>query len=357
MVYVSVRWSLWIVVIILAGSLWSPGRASASGPFEIQGATAVSLLNQQRVANGLPAVSDHQEFATAWCPDEDGGRSGGELGRDLSTVVSGWSATTSPWDNATLHQQDIYNPIYREAGDSDAQGESCLGVGTPAPEPATPTFAAFFSDEGPLAVPATETVEHEGPFAPQELVGVPQGRPTGGQVILYAEGMGPEVHAVSWHLIEADGTAVSHVKLADDAAASAAGYPGYLAGVGVVIPPRLKPRTEYDLNVVWEEPGGLTATQALSFRTGGYANRLQLYGKGSYLYGDSAAPRGILEAWRGGHTVRAMISTRKGPLGYRGRIALSTLAEGHWQVCVASGGIATAFQAQRWCGILAIGRR
>jgi hypothetical protein len=357
MVYVSVRRSLWIAAIVLAGISSVPGRAGAAGPFEIQGATAVSFLNQQRLANGLPAVSDDQAFATAWCPDEDNGPSGGELGRDLSTVVSGWSATSSPWDSAPLHQQDIYNPSYTQAGDSDAAGEACLGVGAPSPEPATPTFAAFFSDEGPLAVPATEVVEHEGPFAPQELVGVPQGRPTGGQLILYAEGMGPEVHPVSWRLTEANGTAVPHAKLADDAQASAAGYPGYLAGVGVLIPPRLKPKTEYDLDVAWEEPGGPTATQALSFRTGGYPNRLQVYWKGGYLYGESAAPKGTLEAWRGGRTVRATLLTRRRPLGYRGRIALSALAEGRWQVCIDSGGIATAFQAQRSCAILAIGRR
>jgi hypothetical protein len=357
MVYVSVRWTLWVVTMVIATSLWSPGQAEASGPFEIQGATAVSFLNQQRLANGLPAVSDDQGFATPWCPDEDNGPSGGELGRDLSTVVSGWSATSSPWDDAPLHQQDIYNPAYTQAGDSDAAGKACLGVGVPSPEPATPTFAAFFSDEGPLAVPATEVVEHEGPFAPQELVGVPQGRPTGGQLILYAEGMGPEVHPVSWRLTEANGMVVPHVKLADDEQASAAGYPGYLAGVGVVIPPRLKPKTEYNLDVLWEEPGGLTATQALSFRTGGYQNRLQVYGKGNFLYGETAAPKGILEAWRAGHTVRATLSSRRGPLGYRGRIAFSALAEGGWQVCISSGGIATAFQARRSCAMLAIGRR
>lgn len=142
----------------------------------------MAFLNQQRAVNGLPPVTVNQQFAGAWCPHEDHGPSGGESARDLSSVVTGWSASSSPWDNAPLHQQDMYNPLFTQVGDVNVEGQACLGVGAPLPEPPAPTFAAFYSDTGPTDVPTTETIYGEGPFAPQQLVGLPLGKPTGGQL-------------------------------------------------------------------------------------------------------------------------------------------------------------------------------
>ena len=163
----------------------------------------------------------------------------------------------------------MYNPLYTEVGDANAGGQACLGAGAPLPEPSVPTFAAFYSDTGPEDVPTTETIYGEGPFAPQQLVGLPLGKPTGGQLILYAEGMGEEVHALSWTLSEADGTPVPDVKLVDDVQATAAGYAGYLVGVGILIPPPLKAESLYNLSVIWEGTDGITAAQELTFKTGG----------------------------------------------------------------------------------------
>jgi hypothetical protein len=78
--------------------------------------------------------------------------------------------------------------------------------------------------------------------------------------------MGPNVHALSWTLSEADGQPVPNVRLADDTDAAASGYEGYLAGVGILIPPPLRAMTAYDLAVLWEGTSGMTATQALSLR-------------------------------------------------------------------------------------------
>jgi hypothetical protein len=322
----------------------------------IEGPAAIAFLNQQRAANGIPPVTDNQELAFAWCPDEDNGPSGGELGRDLSPDVSGWSATTSPWDNAPLHQQDMYNPLYAQVGDVNVEGQACLGAGAPLPEPSTPTFAAFYSDLGPADVPTTETIYGEGPFAPQQLVGLPLGKPTGGQLILYVEGMGDEVRALSWTLSDAHGTPVPNVKLVDDTEATAAGYAQYLAGVGILIPPPLKALSVYNLTVVWEGTNSTTATQTLSFMTGGTPNQLDIYGSGNYLYGESAARGGILTVSRPGHTIRVAISTRTRSRRYRGRLAISRLFPGRWQGCITSGGGTTGYQAKEQCVYLAIRR-
>ena len=332
------------------------GPPSASAKSAIEGPEAIGLLSLQRAANGIPPMADNQQYAAAWCPAEDSGPSGGESGRDLSSVVSGWSVTSSPWDNAPLHQEDIYNPIFTQAGDVNVDGQACLGVGTPRPEPLAPTFAAFYSDRGANYVPTSETVEHELPFAPQQLVGIPQGTATGGQLILYAEGMGSEVHAVSWTLTEAGGAQVPNVALVDDAVAKATGQGGFFTGAGVVIPPVLKALSTYSLTVVWEGAGGITAAQQLSFKTTAAVNQLRLYGKGNYLYGESQARGGSLTASRSGRTLRVALSSRTRSRHFSGRLAVSRLSLGRWHVCVASGGGTTGYLPERKCVSVAIQR-
>ncbi len=328
--------------------------AAAPGARHVEGAQAIAFLNDQRAANGIPPVIENQLFASAWCPAEDTGPSGGESARVLSSFLAGWSPTSSPWDDAPLHQQTMYNPAYTQAGDVDAAGQACLGTGAPLPEPPAPTFAAFYSDTGPHDVPTTETVAHEEPFAPQQLVGIPQGHPTGGQIILYAEGMGEQVEPVSWTLAEANGTPVANVRMADEQQAEAAGYPGYLTGVGVLIPPVLKAESSYSLTVVWQSVSGSRATQALSFTTGAAANRVSLYLQGAFAYGESEAPDGELTLSHAGRTLRVAVTGRARDGRYHAKLSFARLHPGHWRLCIASGGEATGFQPQRQCAELVV---
>ncbi len=194
------------------------------------------------------------------------------MARDWSSLT-GWSPNASPWDDAPMHQFSMYDPLFTAAGDVNAGG-ACMGLGNPAPQPASPTFYAFLSDAGPGAVPAQETVEGEGPFAPQNAVGIPEGTPTGPQPLLYALGFpgeqlnpGDSVHAQSWSLSTAAGARVPGVKMADEKAVAAYGYPGYMAVGGVMVPPPLQPATTYRGRVVWQGPSGHTATQSFSFTT------------------------------------------------------------------------------------------
>lgn len=343
-----------VAVLATIGVLCTLLPAAALGAGHVEGAQAIGFLNDQRAANGIPPVIENQIFASAWCPAEDTGPSGGESARVLSSFLGGWSPISSPWDDAPLHQQAMYNPAYTQAGDVDAAGQACLGIGAPLPEPPMPTFAAFYSDSGPDDVPTTETVAHEEPLAPQQLVGIPQGRPTGGQIILYAEGMGEQAEPVSWTLAEADGTSVPNVRMVDEQQAETAGYPGYLTGVGVLIPPVLKAESRYSLTVVWQGASGSRATQALSFTTGAAANKVSLYLQGAFAYGESEAPGGELTLSRASRTLRVAVTRRARGGHYRAKLPFARLHPGHWRLCIASGGEATGFQPQRQCAELVV---
>jgi hypothetical protein len=331
------------------------GVMSASAGASVEGAAAIAYLNEQRAANGIPPVGDDQAFASAWCPAEDNGPSGGEIGRDLSPDASSWSPTSSPWDNAPLHQQDLYNPTYTKVGDVDVDGQACLGAGAPAPEPTTPTFAAFLSDRGPEHVPTTETIYGEGPFAPQQLVGIPLGKPTGGQIILYPEGLGEDPQALSWALTEEAGNEVRNVKLVGDSQAAAAGYPEYLVGVAIVIPPPLRANTKYGLTVEWEG-SGILATQTLTFTTGPAQNRIRVFFKSGYIYGEDDARGATLTASRGKRRLRSTLTTRTSSGRYQGKISLRRLSPGGWQLCVSGGGGSSGYEFGHQCEGISVGR-
>jgi hypothetical protein len=144
------------------------------------------------------------------------------------------------------------------------------------------------------------------------------------------------------------------VRLVDNANTILAGYPGYLAGAGILIPPPLKPFSAYSASVVWEGASAITATQTLSFRTGPAANRVRLTFSGDYAYGESDAPHGVLTASRPGRTLRIVLSTRTRTRPFRARLAIGRLSPGRWQVCVSSGGGTSGYLPQRRCAYLKV---
>ena len=255
---------------------------------------AIAYLNEQRAANGIPSVANNTNYASAWCPDEDHGPSGGELWRNASgRDGSAWSFTSSPWDivdwtgyrnGAPLHEQSFYDPRITVAGFAESEGTSCLGVGTLASPPSVPTFYSVASPAGPSGVSPAEIVNWEIPFAPQQTVGIPQATSTGPavtgpQILLYAEGFpneGPfyfseedDVLPVSWTLTVAGGAPVEDVRMADDQTVGAYGYPGWMYGIGLMIPAQeLAPNTTYHGHVLWQGYAGAQATQDFSFSTG-----------------------------------------------------------------------------------------
>lgn len=119
----------WIasVLLVAIGAVVLAGRARAAGG--VDGAQAIAFLNQQRAANGIPSITTTNEnYAAAWCPDEDHGPPGGETWRDWSPFVD-WTADSSPWTNAPLHQISMYDPRMDTAGDVNVDGQACMGLG------------------------------------------------------------------------------------------------------------------------------------------------------------------------------------------------------------------------------------
>ncbi len=270
-----------ITLGIVFGLMTAPASGETNHEIEegiLEGQAALNFLNEQRSANGILPMTLNQSLATSWCPNEDAGPGSSEVRRDLS-ANGHWSADYSPWEWAPFHEFSEYSPVFTEAGIVNSgmeASEGCLGVSTASPEPSTPTFYAFVSPTGPNAAPPTEIVSLEGPFAPQEAVGIPEGTPTGPQLLLYVRGLNGEVpyfanqvHAVSWSLTHSGGAPVSGVSLVDERTATAAGErfsgcAGILAGGGILIPPPLS-FGSYSLSVVWEGTSGQVATQSLSF--------------------------------------------------------------------------------------------
>jgi hypothetical protein len=322
-----------------------PTRAHADTG--IDGAQAIAYLNQQRVANGIPPITtDDQNYAAAWCPDEDSGPSGGETWRDWSGSVS-WSADASPWTDAPLHQISMYDPRMDTAGDINVNGQACMGLGGDANQPATGvTFYAFLWEGGHTNVPNSETVDGEGPFAPQQLVGIPEGQTTGPQPLLFLEGLGYSPHAISWSLTDANGTSVPNVEFTDSASAAAAGYSSYfLSQGGVMIPPVLKPDTTYNGTVVWQASGGgATAIQTFSFTTAVLSNDVTIdaepQGDTVELSVSSDAPNPVVVIT--GRRTGTVAPDADGNATVR-------LPAGRWTACAVSGGAGTGYQAGRDC--------
>lgn len=265
----------------MAGLGCLPVVAQASSGADTSGAAqAIAYLNQQRQANGIPAFTQtDNSLATSWCPMES------QNPVTESRVLSGssdplsFTAGSSPWTAAPLHQILMYDPLARSAGwatmtnaSFDGEGTmpyiACMGFGNEAADPSTPTAYTYFSELGRNGVPASEDVQGEGPFAPQELVGISQGTPTGPQPIFYLLGMG-RVRAVSWSLTDqATGAAVPNVAMVTSYDASAAGDdPSIMWNNAVMIPPVLQPGTVYDGQARFTGTSGASVTESFSFAT------------------------------------------------------------------------------------------
>ena len=247
--------------------------ASASAATSVQGAGVIAIVNEQRAANGIPPITtDDQSYASSWCPREfEAPLTQGETGR-VSASTDNWSATTTPYSTAPLHQYVIYAPLATIAGDVDTtKGEDCMGVGQPdllsAVTAPAPTFYAFVNERGPHYAVSSE-LARELPTTPQQQLGEPAATRTGPQLLLFEVGLGFSPHAASVTLQTSAGTIVPDVKVAPETEG------------GVLVSPPLRPGTSYVLHIEWTgEPRpmiegfettvvpGQSATQTLSFAT------------------------------------------------------------------------------------------
>ena len=269
-------WIVCIALLTVSGPARAQGgeNATARCTNGAMGAAAIACANYQRAVNGIPRITeDVRKDASSWCPDEDDDKKGVADWRDMSRAVSGWGKSSSPWDNAPLHQEDIYNPLLNQAGEANMDGEACWG--------ALPTISeyritmvryyTFINERGNSQVPTSE-ITNETPFTPQQLVGL-GGKTTGPTIIAYATGFKAEIleasgamTATAWTLKSA-GKNIPDVKMVDDAIAAKHGYPGYVDGDSVfIIPAHPLHPGGYIGTITWKSPRGQTGTQHYRFK-------------------------------------------------------------------------------------------
>jgi hypothetical protein len=260
---------------------------------------AVAFLNQQRQANGIPSQVAFDSYRTTGCYNHDRYMEQNGLGHHedpskpgytpegadytnsgevLAQGFPSFTATSNPWDTAPLHQTLLFDPRVNSAGYDEDQGFTCMRFGFDFTTPASPVFYAFTSDTGRTGVPHREIVDGEGPYAPQEAVGIPQGVPTGPNILFFIEGFGNTNHAVLYNLVGPGKRGVD-VKFVDSTTQPPSGntYKAFSTGGDMIPVKPLLPATSYTANVVWKnDDSGQTSPQSVSFKTDGNARTLAL---------------------------------------------------------------------------------
>jgi hypothetical protein len=270
-------------------------------PNPLTAAQAVSYLNAQREANGIPGglveeprLSEGcEQYTNVYVPasgqyphGEVSGQPGstplgGEAAAssDLSPNTAGWSGTINPWTGAPLHLSALFNPAVTTAWYGERRGAFTITkgenvcMGTDGARQFSGAYAYSLPGNGSTNVPFSET-SGEGPYTPAEAVGLRQGTATGPTFILWPEGFAGSPSSVS--LRSAAGATVA-VRVATPQTPSPKTPPGfpevrtigeYSRGASFVVPVHpLAGGTAYSLSVVWQPPAGPLVPQVVNFTT------------------------------------------------------------------------------------------
>jgi hypothetical protein len=269
----------------------APAGATTSGQ-------AVAFLNQQRAANSIPANVALDAYRTTGCHNHDAymeqnGLRHGETvgdpgytpegadysnsGEVLAQGVVGFTTTSNPWDAAPLHQTLLFDPLVNSAGYDDDGRFACMRFGYDFSQPPMPVLYAFTGDSGRTDVRPSVTVRGERPYAPQEAVGIPQGTPTGPNILFFAEGFGSSDRAVSGSVSMTGPSGPVDVRMVDSTTQAPDGSGPVLPTGGDLIPVKpLEPLATYNVAVTWQGGGGQRVPMTLSFKTAGRSITLTL---------------------------------------------------------------------------------
>lgn len=284
-----------LLALAVAIGAATPAGATTAGQ-------AVDFLNQQRTANGIPASVTVDDYRTTGChnhnhymavngighgedPNNEGYTpEGADYTNSGEVVAEGgirWSASTNPWDEAPLHQAILFDPRVGKTGYDESGGFACMRLEIVFSNPPTPTFFAYTGNLGPTDVPPREVVCCEGPYAPQEAVGINQGVPTGPNILFFTRGFGFNNHAASYSLTGPGGNPVE-VKFVDSTTQpppQGQGYKAFYTGGDMIPVQPLAAFTDYTATVTWHNDDDNSAAempQTVSFKTGGFLRGLTL---------------------------------------------------------------------------------
>jgi hypothetical protein len=274
--------------------------AAAAPAAAVSSSEAVDFLNQQRAANDIPAGLTVDARRTTGCKNHnhymslngglqhgeepgkpgytDEGADNGNGGEVLAQGGPDWSASTNPWDAAPLHQTILFHPSSDSAGYDESEGFACMRVHYVFQQAPAPAFHAFTGNLGRVDVPVSEVVNGEGPYAPQEAVGIPQGQVTGPNIIFFVDGFGQTNHATAFSLTGPGGGAVD-VKMVDSTVPppDGSGYQAFYTGGDMIVVDPLDPFTDYKATVTWKnDSSGEEMTQTVTFRTAGFQRGVSL---------------------------------------------------------------------------------
>ncbi len=211
-----------LILALLGAGLLVSAIAPAAGA--VTAATAISNLNAQRRANGLPSGVVNNQALSGGCAahnnymhsngdtldhDEAPGRpaytmAGDDAGNHavLAFGARPWTTVNdNPWETAPIHLAQLLDPSLGVSGYNESFGFSCA-VALAEPRRAEPAAPRLYTYPGPKSHIYTAEVAAEGPFTPGELVGIKQGTTTGPYIFVFADGVLP-LGPVKPHIVAA----------------------------------------------------------------------------------------------------------------------------------------------------------
>jgi hypothetical protein len=338
-------------------ALAAPARAG------VPAQTALSYLNSQRAAVGLPAGIVENATWSQDCalhntyemqnggqlthqedPSAPGYTEGGAWAGAHSILSAGgdWVSGTNPWEDAPIHLDQLFTPSLAVIGIDDTNGFVCATTwpGMTRSAGSTDTISTYPGD-GVQNIPGIENAS-ESPFVPGDFVGIPGGTTAGRELFVYLDQAGKQgpaqVTITAASLIGPSGPV--GVRWVDNSTQTIGPY---LTG-GIILPlAPLAAGATYQATVSVQDGSG-TLTHTWSFMTALLSNTVQVStnveGGRVKITVTSTAPHAALTVT--GPLQLALSLDAEG-------VATVTLPPGQWSACASSGGPGTGYQPNQAC--------
>ena len=344
-------------LVVLLVTVAAPARAN------VPAQTALSYLNAQRAAVGLPAgivenvtwsqdcalhnsyeVQNGGQLTHQEGPSAPGYTEGGAWAGANSILSAGsdWTPGSNPWEDAPIHLDQLFTPSLAVIGIDDTNGFVCATTwpGFTRPAGSTDTISTY-PGNGAQNVPGMENA-NESPFVPGDFVGITMGTTAGRELFVYldqAGKQGPAPVAITAASLTGPSGPVE-VRWVDNSTQTIGPY---LTG-GIILPVApLAPGASYQATVSVQAGSG-TLSNAWGFTTALLSNtvevRAEVEGSRVKITVTSAAPHPTLTV-----TGPQQLAPSLDAEG----VATVTPPPGQWSACASSGGLGTGYQPGQAC--------
>jgi hypothetical protein len=349
-----------VVLICAVGALAAAATGSrAATPTPSSAQRAISVLNAQREANGIPAgITENQTWSSdcmahdeymsengntlthSEVPGNPGYTTGGAFAGENSVLAegTGW-ADGDPYERAPIHLDQLLTPELDVVGSADADGFSCTTT-YPGWTRSAPSALTIYTYPGPGAMIYASEVASEQPFTPGSLVGLSPHARTGPVLIVFVDAPGQSATdnpaELSGVTVSGPSGTVSSVTADGDTAVPRSDQTGCASGTlscfiapgGFVVPVKaLEPGATYKVHVVVTF-AGVSTPHSWTFSTAGLAPDSSLSVSGHRLRFRSRSRAAIVVKFTSAAGARA--TSRKIAPGHS---YLLSLAPGSWDAC------------------------